>query len=220
MIAHECQQGGPEWWALRCGVPTASEFSRIITPRTGKLSAQALGYACELIEQRVMGVPPLGVEGYTSHYMQAGIDMEPEARAWYAFDREVSVREVGFVLTDDGRFGCSPDGLIGEDGGLELKCPAIRTHARWYLEGGLPDEHRCQVHGALVVTGRDWWDFVSYARNMPALVVRVEPDEFTERMREALDEFHEMYADAWERLRGEIPGAADAQLAADASIPF
>lgn len=101
-----------------------------------------------------------------------------------------------------------------------MKCPAIRTHARWYLEGGLPDEHRCQVHGALVVTGRDWWDFVSYARNMPALVVRVEPDEFTERMREALDEFYTMYADAWERLRCEIPGAADAQLAADASIPF
>ena len=200
MIVHRCEQGSPEWWSVRCGVPSASCFHRIITPKTGKLSAQAFPYICELIADRVLGIPPQAVDSFASAPMQQGIDMEPEARSWYEFDRGVTVDQVGFITTDDGRFGCSPDGLVGDVGGLELKCPQVKTHVGYLLNGGLPDEYKCQVHGALVVTGRKWWDFVSYARHLPALVVRVVRDEFTEQLEAALQEFWPHYESAWQQV--------------------
>lgn len=196
----ECAQGSEQWWQARCGVPSASNFSRIITPKTGKLSAQAHGYICELLADRILGTP-LGIESYTSRPMQDGIDTEPEARAWYEAEHDVDVRQVGFVTTDDGRFGCSPDGLVGGLGGLELKCPTAKTHVGYLLAGDLPDAYRCQVHGCLAVTGAEWWDFVSYCRDIPPFRIRVLPDDFTEALRKALDEFWPLYKAAENRLR-------------------
>jgi len=80
----------------------------------------------------------MGIEAYTSRAMQDGIDMEPEARACYSFLAGGEVKQVGFCLSDDGRFGCSPDGLVGDDGGLELKCPLPKTHIKYLVEGELP----------------------------------------------------------------------------------
>ena len=185
----ECEQGSVDWWLARKGIPTASQFDRILTPKTGKYSASAEEYICELIADGMMGGPPQGIEGYTSKAMQDGIDTEPEARRWYAFERDAHVQQVGFCLTDDGRFGCSPDGLVGDDGGLELKCPMLKTHIKYLSAGTLPAEYKCQVHGSLIVTERAWWDFVSYAPNLPPLLVRVEPDTFTEQLRAAMETF-------------------------------
>lgn len=193
-------QLSPEWWEARCGVATASQFHRIITPKKGDLSASAMEYINELVADRIAQHPKCMTEKPMTPAMRYGSETEPEARDWYAFDREVDVRQVGFCLSDCGRFGASPDGLIGDDGGLELKCPEAKTHVGYLLGQKLPDEYKAQVHGSLIVTGRAWWDFVSYARGFPPLVVRVTPDEFTTKLRDVLEQFWAFYRAAWERL--------------------
>jgi hypothetical protein len=166
VIRHDFAQYSPEWWSIRRGVPTCSEFGRIITPATGKLSGQATGYAAELLGQMVD--PYYGAaDDYVSAAMKNGTIMEPEARAWYEFDAGAPVQQVGFCLTDDGRFGGSPDAMVGDDGCLELKSPTAKTQVLYLYAGKLPDEYKPQVHGHLVVTGRKWCDFVSYDSRMP-----------------------------------------------------
>lgn len=191
-----------EWWAIRRGVPTASEFGRIMTPAKKQYAAGALAYACELAAELLDPLPPhLSASGMIRTIAMAnGQDTEPEARRFYALERDCDVREVGFCLTDDGRYGCSPDGLVGEDGGLELKVPLPKTHALWLYRGGLPDEHRCQVHGQLIVTGRAYVDFLSYSPGLPPLLVRVEPDAFTVALRACLEVFAKEYADVRRKL--------------------
>lgn len=188
----DCVQGSPEWWEAKRGVPSASNFDRIITPKTGKLSASAKGYIAELIAESVQPTS----EVVCTKAMMNGIETEPEARRWYEMACDLEVKQVGCCFTDDGRFEASPDGLVGEDGGLELKCPLLKTHVSYLLDGGLPDEYKCQVHGNLIVTGRSWWDFVSYAPGLPALVVKVKPDAFTDQMRCALEMFWKNLEDA------------------------
>lgn len=197
----ECRQLTPEWWEARRGVPTASQFGRILTPKTLKPSAQADAYIDELIGDLVSLNPPVfSQNGYTAA-MTAGREFEPEARRFYEMERGVDVREVGFVMDDLGRFGCSPDGLVGDDGGLELKCPLPKTHAGYLREGGLPVEYAPQVHGSLVVTGRAWWDFLSYAPGLPEVLVRVTPNEYTEALREALEVFWARYMEAMDKFK-------------------
>jgi len=178
-------QYSPEWVAVRNGIPTASQFARIMTPAQRKYSSQATDYALELIDQQH--------NGYTrtpeDEDMRRGLELEPEARNWYAFDASTHVQQVGFCLSDCGRFGCSPDGLVGEDGGLEIKCPRPVTHLRYLHDGIVPPQYLPQIHGSLIVTGRAWWDFLSYCPGYPALVLRVTPDDFTERLAELLEVF-------------------------------
>jgi hypothetical protein len=197
----DCVQGTPEWFAAKLGVPSASNFDRILTAKTLKLSASADDLICELLGDLYRLTPPDPAEFYCSKDMQDGIDREPEARAWYELETGQDVTRVGFCVTDDGRFGCSPDSLVGDDGGLELKCPKLKTQAKYLLAGGgLPDEYRAQVHGALVVTEREWWDFLSYAPGLPPVYVRVRPDEYTEALRKALDVFHERFQEAKRKI--------------------
>lgn len=195
----EVKQGTPEWFAARVGKVTASVMDRIITPKTGKASAQQHGLICEMLADEAMGGAPEGVE-FMSRAMEHGIAVEPEARKWYAFDADADVDQVGLCVSDCGRFGCSPDGLVGEVGGLELKCPLAKTHIGYILAGVLPDEYKAQVHGSLIVTGRDWWDFVSYCYGLPPFKIRVTRDEFTVQLEAALNEFWPRYAAAREQL--------------------
>lgn len=194
----ECEQRSPAWWLARRGIPTASDFHRIITPKTQKASAQQADFICELIAER----NGFDVDGYVSEAMQDGIRLEDEARAVYSFSHDVDVDVVGFCLSECGRFGCSPDGLIGTDGGLELKCPTPKTQARYLLDGVLPAEYTCQVHGELLVTGRKWWDFMSYCPSMPTFVVRVTPDDFTAALGKELDLFCGKLAEAVAKIEG------------------
>lgn len=196
----ECVQYSDLWWEARIGIPTASQFKRIVTPSKLAVSASADGYINELIAARLHFDPPVMSERPMNAAMRHGVDTEPDARNWYAFDRGVDVQQVGFCTTDDGRFGASPDGLVGEDGGLELKCPQLDTQIGYLRDGVLPHEYVLQVHGSLIVTGRAWWDFLSYCPPAPAFLVRVTPDQFTERLAAALEDFHDRYSAAWQEF--------------------
>lgn len=199
MIVHDCEQLSEAWFALRRGVPTASSFDRIITPKTGKLAAAAETYIHELIGERLCLVPP--AEKPPSGAMRHGVAYEAEARRWLEVELNADLRTVGFITTDDGRFGCSPDFLTDDDCG-EIKCPQPATQVRWLLAGGLPLEHAAQVHGHLVVTGLAYCWFCAYCPGLSPLLIRVAADEFTEKLRAVLAEFDARYRAAYAQLTG------------------
>lgn len=165
------EQGTDEWLQARMGIPTASCFSKLITS-TGKKSTQMDGYLNTLIAEALMGKP---AESYINEHMQRGNELEPEARAWYEFQTDLDVEQVGFVLRDDGLVGCSPDGLTA-NGGLELKCPKAETHVGYLRKGTLPSTYVPQVQGCIWLCERDSWDFASYHPDMPKLLITVERD--------------------------------------------
>jgi len=173
MLLLECEQRTEAWFDVRRGIPTASNFDRIFTSK-GEPSKQRTDYLYKLAAQRISGVDE---DSFTSAAMLAGTEREELARWVYAMQQEVFVEEVGFCLSDCGRYGASPDGLIGDDGLLELKNPIGSTHVGYLLAGTLPAKYAQQVYGQLLVTGRDWSDFVSYYPGLPMLIVRVERDE-------------------------------------------
>lgn len=186
-----CDQRSPEWYAVRCGIPTASEFGNIITAKRGEYAAAADTYINQLIDEMMR--PAADRSWGSNRHTDRGNDLEPEARDLYAFERDLVPDQVGFILNDAGTLGCSPDSLIDPDGGLEVKCPDGPTHVKWVRAGGVPDEHKAQVHGSLIITGRAWWDFLSYCPGYPRLLVRVEPDDYTAKLRGHLDRFlHEL----------------------------
>jgi len=189
MTAHDVTQRSPEWYELRRGMPTASRFDSILTPAKGEPSKAQDTLIAELIEEAMLPAQD-GVITYLSPEMEQGIILEAEARCRYELDHG-TVTSVGFLTSQCGRYGCSPDGLVGTDGGLELKCPALRTHIAWMLKGGLPNEHKVQVHGSMVVSRRRWWDFFSYSRYADPLHVHVEWDSFTDRLETELNNFAE-----------------------------
>ena len=200
MIVHPCQQGTVEWTEARLGIPTASEFSRIVTA-TGKLSKQRDGYLAELLAEWCLGEPVTNFMG--NEWTERGQVLEPEARKYYAFQRDLDAETVGFIYLDEARMvGCSPDGLVGEDGLLELKCPMAPTHLLWLCRGVLPPAHNAQVQGELWVTGRAWCDFMSYFPGLPPLLVRVEPDsKYQAALDDLMPKFVQEVLAGRERLR-------------------
>lgn len=184
-------QRSQAWFDARRGLPTCSRFGEILTPRTAMPAAGQEKLINELIAEAV--IPPgVGLirPNYTSDEMEDGIRLEGEARCAYELEfAPAPVTEAGFLLHDSGQFGGSPDGLVGEVGGVEIKCPLASTQVGYVRAGALPDAYKCQVHGHLVVTGRAWWDFFSYARCFPPLRVRVERDDFTAKLAAELAKF-------------------------------
>lgn len=200
MKIHDVIQGTDEWLKLRLGKPTASEFSKLFTesmePRKGEMPKTLL--AQKVAELWCGPLPTFGTK-----QMEDGNLMEDEARPWYEFTYGVSVSTPGFVVSDCGRYGCSPDGLVQNASGLEIKCPAPTTHVGYALAEKLPGDYAAQVHGSLMVTGLPYWDFVSYSRFMPPLVVRVERDEsICARMAEVVAAFCDQIEQANEKLKG------------------
>ena len=172
----KAEQGSAQWLADRAGRPTASQFGRIITPKTGKLSTQAHGYMCQLVGERLLGQAE---EIPTTYAMERGTELEPEAREAFQLITGHTVTEVGLCLTDDERIGASPDGLIYSDkleAGLELKCPGMRKHMEYLIGDKCPDEYIMQVQGCLFVTGAPKWYFMSYFPGLPPLIIEVLPD--------------------------------------------
>lgn len=167
------EQGSPEWLAARLGIPSASMFAKLVTTK-GIWSASADAYINQLVAERLTGERE---EVFQSYHMLRGTELEADARDLYSLISDAEVTEVGFCLHDTLSAGCSPDGLIGEDGGLEIKCPAPSTHVEYLRGGVLPSKYKQQVMGCLWITGREWWDFVSYHPTMKPLIVRVERDE-------------------------------------------
>ena len=174
MITLDCEQGTREWVEARLGIPTATGFSKILTPG-GKLSKSREAYWGDLLGESVTGEPHDDLPSL--YFVERGEALEPSARKHYAFQRDVDPVKVGFVFRDEGRMvGCSPDGVVGDDGLLELKCPKTGNHISWLARGVVPREHVSQLQGQLWVTGRAWVDFMSYHPGLPPLIVRVEPD--------------------------------------------
>lgn len=186
MIVHTFAQRSDAWFAARRGLPTCNSFDKILTAAKGLPSSSQDKLINELIAESLC--PTYGY-GYTSADMEAGSEMEAEARKFYAFESGHEVREVGLIVSDCGRFGGSPDGLVGEDGGLEIKCPSASTQIAYLRSMVLPDQYKCQVHGYLVVTGREYWDFLAYYHGLPKMMVRVLRDEFTAKLSGELDRF-------------------------------
>lgn len=198
----DCIQATPEWWEARRGLPTASAFDRILTS-TGKPSAQADGYICELIADTAMQLPQYfsGRGRPVTKAMTNGTDSEPEARRYYEMLKDTQVRQVGFCLHDSGLFGCSPDALVGDDGVLELKVPELKTQAHYLMKpGSLLADYRQQIHGHLIVTERKWCEVLSYSHGLDPLVIRVEPDAYTETLMDALMKFCDKLAEAKKKL--------------------
>ena len=168
-----CEQGSPEWLQARLGVPSASSYSKLITT-TGKASAQAEAYINQLVAERITGESSFF---QVTDPMQRGMDLEPEARVRYEMETGNLVEQVGFLMHDTLEAGASPDGLVGESGGLEIKCPMPSTHIEYLRDGRLPSKYIQQVQGCLWISGRDWWDFMSYHPKMTPLIIRVYRDE-------------------------------------------
>ena len=186
MLTLNCIQGSREWVEARLGIPTASQFSRIVTP-TGKLSSARDSYLAELLCEWVMGEP---VADFQSEWMEWGQAIEGEAFDYFALETDMAVKKVGFIYKDEGRMvGCSPDGMIEDgldDGVLELKSPMPKTHLLWLARNKLPREHWCQVQGEIWCAGADWGHFMSYHPSLPPLNIRANPDETYQK---ALDKF-------------------------------
>jgi len=183
----DCIQQTPEWFLIRKGIPTASCFSQIITS-TGKLSASLDKYLALLIaESKLMAAR----DWIGNEHTERGNLLEPEARRAYEWETDTPIEIVGFVKTDDGKFGCSPDGFIdGRKGGIEIKCPKPEIHIEYCMKDRLPPTYAVQVHGSMVVTGCDYWDFMSYAEGADPFIKRIERDDFTAKVSDALDEFY------------------------------
>lgn len=191
MLEVDCVQLTDAWWEARQGLPTASDFGKIMTPTKRQASASQEPYIAQLLADITCYSPKYFSQqgGPVNAAVQYGRVTETKARRFYEQEKGIKVREVGFCKTDDGRFGCSPDGLLDPDGGLELKCPERKTHLLWLMKGVVPVEHLCQVHGCLIVSGRKWWDFMSYCEQETPLLIRVVPDSFTMALRVQLELF-------------------------------
>ncbi len=191
MIEHQVEQGSPAWLQLRLGIPTASEFDKILTPKTMKLSSQARGYAFRLVAETLLGYPVQDLGNLP--WIERGKELEPQAAQAYEFDTDHETRKVGFITTDDGLIGASPDRLlIGINGGVELKCPAPATHIG-YLIDGFGSDYVVQVQGQMLVGGFDFIDRYSFHPDLPPVRERVGRDEsMIAALRDALDQFNEM----------------------------
>jgi hypothetical protein len=200
VIIHNVKQGTAEWHKLREGVPTASEFHRIITPKGWTYATGAQSYINKLIGEKFS--PMYGDEDeFSNNSTRRGNLLEPESRRFYEFKNNVTVEEVGFITTDDGRFGYSPDGLVGERGLIESKSPNPTTHVEYLRAGVVPDKYLGQCYGGLIVTGRDWIDFLSYCPGLPTLEIRVERDEKLDRLWSGLERFWDEYQTALEKVK-------------------
>lgn len=200
MKIHDVEQGTPAWLKLRLGIPTASDFDKIVTPAKGDLSKASVKYRNYLIAERLMGEPLDSLDNL--QWIERGKLLEPQAVAQYQFTMDVETVPVGFITTDDGRVGASPDRLlVGQRGGLEIKCPAPQTHVGYSLDGQ-GAEYRCQVQGQLWVAELDFVDFYSFHPSMPPVFIRTGRDEpFIAKMSSAVTQFCDELEEAMERIR-------------------
>lgn len=199
-IHDDIEQGTLQWLQLHVGRPTASEFDNLMTPefekRNGEMPKTYLAKkVAEAWQQR-----PL--PQFSSWACEQGLIREEEAIPWFEMEYDCTLRRVGFITSDSGRCGCSPDALIDDKTGLEIKSPEAHTHVRYLLSGELPKEYRAQVHGSLYVTGFPEWRFMSYRRGFPNLVLTVKRDEaIMAKIGTILIGFYSAFDAAIEKLR-------------------
>ena len=186
-------QTSPAWLEARAGILTASTIGQLITAKTVKpaMNDRSRGLCQTLIAERITGhVEPV----HPNRAMTRGTLLEPEARRIYAAQTGQDVGEVGFARldTDTYTLGSSPDGLVGETGGIEIKSPSAKVHVSTVLAGSIPDYNRAQVQAFLHVTGRDWCDFISYYPGESLCIIRDYPDpRWQKAIESAAEQFEE-----------------------------
>ena len=197
MKIHDLEQGSDEWFALRRGRLTASQYDTVFNQKTMKLNLATsenhmdgvLGEMKCAEEDRPVFKP--------TYAMERGTRLEPVARLDFELRTSIDVTEVGFVTNEafGDHIGCSPDGLVdGGKGGIEIKCPMPKAHVRYLRMGVLPKAYRAQVHGCMAVCEADYWWFTSYCPNFKDLTLKVYRDEYTASIAQALKEFNELFA--------------------------
>ena len=200
MSLHEypdLEQGSDEWLEVRRGIVTASTVGKLLT-ETGRVANNDTSrrHTLTLVAERITGdIEPV----FVNEDMLRGQLDEPIARDLYAkhFATE-PVTTTGFMVRDDWGFpiGASPDGLVGDNGGLEVKCPRAKGHIATILADEVPAHHMAQIQGCLLVSGREWWDFMSYFGGLPPYVKRVYADpKWAEAIVNAVERFEENAAD-------------------------
>lgn len=210
------EQGSAEWYKVRLGRPTASNFHYIVTPKRCELSKSAATYALKLCAERLLNTPMESIDGVL--YMERGKELEPLAVRQYEFTMDVQTAKVGFITTDDGAMGCSPDRLVlGERKiALEVKCPSPHVHLG-YLLNGAADEYRPQVQGQLLIAELDRVDLYSYEPRMPpALIQTTRNADYIEALSAALRQFN----DELERLIERAKALGVYQAVAEAKSPL
>jgi hypothetical protein len=184
----DCEQGTDEWFAARAGIPTASMFKTVTAKgRGGGESKTRRTYMLKLAGERITGD---SMESFSNPHMERGKVMEAEARATYAFTRDVEPASVGFIKR--GNSGASPDALIGDAGMLEIKTALPHILIDHLLRDEPPPEHKAQCQGQLWVAGREWVDLMIYWPSLPPLVKRIERDDkYIDEMVAAIGQFND-----------------------------
>lgn len=192
-------QRSDEWFQARCGRVTASRIADVMARTKTGWGAGRKNYMAQLVAERLTGTV---AESYTNAAMQHGTETEPQARAAYEFERDVEVVEVGSIEHPDITMAsASPDGLVGDYGLIEIKCPNTATHIDTMLSGAIPKKYKLQMAWQAICTGRKWCDFVSFDPRMPAelqlFIKRYEPteaekEEITKAVVEFLAELDDM----------------------------
>ena len=199
----ECEQGTPEWLAVRLGIPTASEVATVMA--SGKEGGDSKGrktYLRKLVGERLTGEPR---ERFKNDAMERGNAMEPEARSAFEISTGLTVVPCGFFRSDEHGFGASPDGLIGEDAVIEIKTKEPHILIDLLERGTFPVEHAKQIQGQLWATGRARCHFVAYWPRLPLFHCIVERDEaLIERIAAAVAEFNAEAATLETKLKGML----------------
>jgi putative phage-type endonuclease len=190
MIQYKVEQNSDEWFALRRGKFTASTFKDLF------MGENTQGYKDAIYKVAFERLTNTSPESFTNEYMQRGNELEPEARAWYEFEKNVEVIKAGFFEYNDW-IGASPDGLVGDSGLIEIKCPKFSTMMDYLIKKELPKTYFHQVHGQLLVTDRQWCDFIAYHPSLPKFVLRVErekkiDDEILDKLFKAVKEVEQI----------------------------
>ena len=190
----EMDQGGDDWLNARLGIPTASKFATVLAKGEGKTRNE---YMRKLAGEIITGTP---MESFTNAHMERGKEMEDEARNTYAFVNDVEPYRVGFIR--NGQKGGSPDSLVGDKGGLEIKTVLPHIQIERLFRDDVPPEHKAQVQGNLWVSEREYWDFVSYWPRLPLLTKRVYRDEaYIKTLSDEIDRFNDELMDMVGRVR-------------------
>lgn len=198
-------QGSLDWIKLRFGKVTASELDNLVTPefklRTGEMPYT---YLCTKVAEALHGPLP----GFDVFDTEQGRILEEEAIPFFELTYNRDIRRVGFIENDPATAGCSPDGLLGEDNGIEIKCPSAQVHVKYLLKGTVPKDYLAQVHCSMFVTGFPRWTFFSYRRKFPPLVITVERDEeIISKIGVAVSTFRASFDEAMESIRGMAKAA-------------
>lgn len=210
-VYEELEQGSPEWEQARCGLITASQLNLILTPKL-KIAEneKTRAHAYELAAQRITGFVEAS---YVGANIERGWADEIRARDKYS-EHYAPVQEIGGMVRDFGdfRLWASPDGLVGDDGGIETKSRVQKHQIRTIADNAIPEEHMLQVQACLMVSGRKFWDYIAYCGGLPMWVIRIKPDAtiqaaihtacaaFEQKIQEIMQE----YQDRLDKIGGNV----------------